>query len=122
MSLDTTGNSSNDDIQVLSQTAESLYLDDNDNRHEETREKSTVTDDQTSEVVDEPDPIIEAGKRMYKQLYNIEYETCHTCCERWFEIEVGPRTKQCKRCMQDRYNLKDKTIPNTFSYENDMDP
>ena len=66
-------------------------------------------------------PIIEAGKKIYEILLNIEYEECSVCNERWPGMEVGPRTKRCSRCSSNMKNLA-KGVPLTFSYENDMDP
>ena len=67
----------------------------------------------------EENPIIEAGKIVHKTLMSIEWEECSTCKERWFEMEIGPKSNKCKRCAQER-TLPG--IPKTFSPENDMDP
>ena len=67
----------------------------------------------------EENPIIEAGKIVHKTLMSIEWEECSTCKERWFEMEIGPKSNKCKRCAQER-TLPG--IPKTFSPVNDIDP
>ena len=62
-------------------------------------------------------PILEAGKIVHESLLSIEWEECVTCKERWFDLDLGPNSKKCRRCAQER-TLPG--IPKTFSEENDM--
>jgi hypothetical protein len=64
-------------------------------------------------------PILEAGKIVHESLLSIEWEECVTCKERWFDLDLGPNSKKCRRCAQER-TLPG--IPKTLSEENDMDP
>ena len=74
------------------------------------REKSQLSPD---------NPIIEGGVNIHKKLNDITWETCQVCNECWFDLEIGPHSKKCKRCSQEK---RIAGIPLTFSAENDMDP
>ena len=78
-------------------------------------------DDQNEEQL--VDPLIEAGKKVHETLNSMMMEQCKICHERWFDLGVGPITGRCERCSRDMKNLKkQKGVPLTFSYENNMDP
>ena len=64
-------------------------------------------------------PLLEAGKIVHESLLSVEWEECVICKERWFDMDLGPNSKKCRRCAQER-TLPG--IPKTFSEENDMDP
>ena len=66
-----------------------------------------------------PNPILEMGKEMYEALRNIQWGHCMICNERWPDLKVGPKSKKCQRCADDRVQPP---IPHTFSAANDMDP
>ena len=74
------------------------------------REKSQISPD---------NPIIEGGCDIHKKLNEITWGTCQVCNECWFDLEIGPRSKKCKRCSKEK---RIPGIPLTFSAENDMDP
>ena len=94
-------------MEDLSQAAASMDL----NADQEQRE--TPLEDQ--------DPVLLAGKTIYTALNDLEYEVCNICCERWFDMGVGPRTGRCRRCTQSMGN-QDKMLPMVWSFDNDMDP
>ena len=74
---------------------------------------------EADELADVENPLIEAGKIFHSQLESIEFEECSICNERWFHLEIGPKSGKCRRCAQER-TLPG--IPKTFSAENDMNP
>ena len=66
-----------------------------------------------------PNPILEMGKEMYKELRNIQWGHCVICNERWPGLKVGPISNKCQRCANGKVVPP---IPHTFSAANNMDP
>ena len=58
-------------------------------------------------------PILEAGKKMFLKLEEINWKTCRNCKETYICIAIGPRSGKCERCARN---------PNLFSDENDLGP
>ena len=71
-------------------------------------------------IDNDPNPILEAGKRVYEQLNNMQLEVCAMCKEKFFDLQVGPRTGRCKSCSDYVHNHRHH--PAIFSHENLMDP
>ena len=70
-----------------------------------------------------PNPIIEAGHKIYEKLNNIKWNTCNVCLEKWldFEFPVGPRSGKCQKCSGHGERCRP-GVPKTFSPDNDMHP
>jgi hypothetical protein len=58
-------------------------------------------------------PLLEAGKVMFKALEETRWAHCRNCKETYICLEVGPRSQKCKRCAQ---NSK------LFGEDNDLNP
>jgi hypothetical protein len=43
-------------------------------------------------------PLMGAGKEMFKELEQESWETCTNCRERYICVPVGPRSHKCQRC------------------------
>ena len=71
-------------------------------------------------------PLIDAAKDMHDILMDLELSAaCIVCNESWYDLEIGPRNKMCKRCSNENRNTKldkDKQKILYFSKENDMHP
>ena len=81
-------------------------------------------DNSFNDLID--NPLIDAANDMHEILRNIELSApCIICNESWYDLEIGPRNKMCKRCSNEKRNMKsDKNKEKIlyFSSENDMHP
>ena len=58
-------------------------------------------------------PLLAAGKEMFKQLEETSWTTCTNCSETYICMTVGPRSGKCERCARN---------PALFSPANDLTP
>ena len=66
--------------------------------------------------------ILRGGKKMHKEMKKMKMsERCTVCQESWFDMKIGPRTKRCDRCTNEKRNTKETEFP-TYSLENDLIP
>jgi hypothetical protein len=84
--------------------------------------QSMHLDDEPMDIEQEhvENPLHMAGRKIHAELRAIQPSECRMCKERWFDMQVGPRVRMCKRCQEERTRLKG--VPPTYSAENNMDP
>ena len=87
--------------------------------NDSTQQVSQEISSQENEISSESNPLIEAGRKVHTKLKQLEMEFCITCKEKWFDMNIGIRSKKCQRCSNERTPAG---VPKTFSAENDMDP